>query len=258
MKRKILYGFCLIFALLLIVFDIVKVQFSPDPTKNKLIKELVERGTLSLLVIFLAVSYYPKRLVFPTKTPPKSVLWCIPCILVALANFPFYALIKGTATVEYTTLVPLLILNCILIGITEELIFRVVLNDALFTVWQRKNNSFFTFVLVSSLIFGGWHLLNLLVGAGVVATLLQVVYSFLIGAMLTCTYDKTSNIWLCVFLHALFDFGGRLVETLGNGNFQDTAFWIATVTFGLLCGCHILLYVLRKNNRKELTYAPRL
>ena len=56
-------------------------------------------------------------------------------------------------------------------------------------------------VLIDAALFGLWHLTNLLVGADVGATLLQVGYSFLIGGMLSAVLLKTGNIWTGVFRH---------------------------------------------------------
>ena len=72
-------------------------------------------------------------------------------------------------------------------------------------------------ILLSSAVFGGIHLVNLFLGASPVAVLMQIGYSFLIGAMCSVILLKTANIWLCVILHAVFDFCGALVPTLGQG-----------------------------------------
>jgi len=115
---------------------------------------------------------------------------------------------------------------------------------------KGKRRETFLTVLVTSLLFGIWHLFNLLDGAAFGAVLLQVGYSFLIGAMLSTVRIRTENLWLCVFLHALFDFGGLLIPTLGTGSFQDTVFWILTALAGILCTVHVLLFLLGNDRSK--------
>ena len=75
--------------------------------------------------------------------------------------------------------------------------------------------------------------------------LLQCLYTFLIGGMLIITMLKTKNIWLCVLIHTIFDFGGLLIVHIGIGNPWDTVFWILTFVGGALCAGHIVYTLLK-------------
>ena len=92
---------------------------------------------------------------------------------------------------------------------------------------------------------------NLLVGADIVSVLLQIVYSFLIGAMLTVVLFKTRNIWMCVLIHALFNFGGLLTSFIAIGNPWDLVFWILTIVFGVLCAGHIIMALIKLEKDKD-------
>ena len=96
-------------------------------------------------------------------------------------------------------------------------------------------------------LLGLLHLFNLFAGASVGATFLQVGYSFLIGAMLSAVLIKTDNLWLCVLLHAGFDFGGSIITELGTGIFQDLWFWIFTAFAGVLCLAHVLGFLIKQD-----------
>jgi hypothetical protein len=76
-----------------------------------------------------------------------------------------------------------------------------------------------------------------------------VGYSFLIGGMLGTVLIKTENLWVCVILHALFDFGGLIVTYLGFGEFQDIIFWILTAIGGILCLIHTLFYIIKRDKK---------
>ena len=97
-------------------------------------------------------------------------------------------------------------------------------------------------------------LLNLLSGASIASTLLQVGYTFLMGGLFSTIMAKTKDIWLIVVIHTIFDIGGTLVNKLGSGIFQDKLFWIFTVVFGVLAGLYILfnIYVLNKKDNESL------
>lgn len=232
---------------ILVLFDYV-FKFSDDATVNALIKETLSR-ILVFAVLIPAAILCGYKAVFSPKTPPRALLWCLPCLAVAVCNFPFTALIGGAARVERADLIWLFALACLSIGLLEELLFRGILQPLLLDVLKKRGTLFAVFV--NSALFGVWHFVNLLGGAGIGETLMQVGYSFLIGGMLSAVFLRTGNIWSCVFLHALFDFGGLLVTRLGTGAFQDTTFWILTAVFGVLCACHVLAYLIKKDKKEK-------
>ena len=216
-----------------IVFFRSDFVFSSDKIINESIKNLATETAVLLIVIFAFCS--KETLCFGSlKVSLKGFLWALPCFLVALANFPFSALISGQAVVLRKDLIWLIAIECLLVAMTEELFFRTIVGAYLDKKLNGKHKTF-KCVIVSGAIFGAWHLINLLGGAGVVETLLQVVYTFLIGAMLSMLIIKTKSLNLCVLVHAIFNFGGLLIQRLGTGVAHDLIFWIATVFAGLLC-----------------------
>ena len=71
--------------------------------------------------------------------------------------------------------------------------------------------------------------------------------------MLSVTLYLTDSVWICVIVHALFDFGGAIVPTLGSGVFQDDFFWVSTVVVGVAVGAYIIqsLFALQKKFRSK-------
>ena len=88
-------------------------------------------------------------------------------------------------------------------------------------------------LLLTSAVFGGVHLFNLFMSS-LPSVLLQIGYSFLIGAMCSVVLLKTRNIWLCVLIHAVYDFGGKLIPTLVKGTLWDTPTVIVTTVLALV------------------------
>lgn len=244
-------GYVLLIVLLL-VLNFVKFTFSEDTTTNELIKNCLIRAVAGAFAVTVCVAFGYKRILNPlVLNDKKALLWCFPCLLVILANFPFSALISGMATVNRTDLLWLFALNCLLIGIFEEVLFRGVFQTVIAGAFKEKPYAAFKTIAATSALFGAWHLTNLLGGAAIGPTILQVGYSFLIGAMLSAVLMRTGNLWSCILLHASFDFGGLLIDTLGSGVFQDTCFWILTIVCGALCFFHIFFYLLRTERSRS-------
>lgn len=243
-------------AILLSVISLTAVLFfylDPLKTSDKALSSLLEaaipRFFIAAFLLAITAQFFPDCLAF-RRIPFKNLFWCVPLLFVALANFPFSALIAGTARVTRSELIGLFAVKCILIGLGEELLFRGILYDFFAEIFARKQKSCFFPVLLSSTVFALFHLVNLLEGAGILPVLQQIGYSFLIGAMLAVLYVKTKNLWLCVILHALFDFGGFMISDLGVGDPHDLIFWILTALFGILCAVHVVATLVRLCKQK--------
>ena len=223
-----------------LVLEIGNFAFTADETLNTLLKGTLTRLFAALAVVMFAFIAQCRDFLKPGKGGTiRNLIWCAPCLLVVLANFPYYAIITGVAKIERSDLIWLFVFECIATALFEELTFRGIILEIIKNYTEGKNYGKLIAVAVSSAIFAVIHLFNLFSGAGVGATLMQVGYTFLIGAMLAAVMIKTGNIRLCVILHAAFNFGGLLIPELGSGIFQDACFWILTAIAGTVCLGHI-------------------
>lgn len=218
-----------------------------DKKLDALADAAIPRFFLTVFLFVLAKELFPACLK-NSRVSLKVLPWCALPFLVAVVNFPFSALIRGAARVTRADLFGLFLAKCFLIGASEEILFRGIVLGALSEAHEKKGRSRFYPVLLSSVIFALFHFVNLLSGAGILAVLQQVGYSFLIGAMLAAMLWKTENLWLCVTVHALFDFGGFFLSDLGVGNPHDTTFWILTIVVGVLCAVQMIVTLVRKIN----------
>ena len=153
-----------------------------------------------------------------------SLAFSIPPILVVVNNAPFLSLYLGDAYLIHSTPVYLVWfgLECLAIGLFEELAFRGVIFLMFAERRHATRKGLFWSLVLTSAVFGAVHLVNVLMGADVGGVILQIGYSFLIGAMCSVVLLKTRNVWLCVLLHAVYDFCGNLLPTLGGGTWWDT------------------------------------
>ena len=243
MKRNILLLILLVPTLALIVlfgFNLLPIK---DGALLALLRDAPRLAAGAYLVLFLCLKGYGGP--FRPKFRLIHLLWAIPCLGVAIANFPFSALASGQAVIERADLLPLFLVKCLGIALLEESFFRGLLVPLL----QKKGDLFA--VLVSAALFAAMHLLNLISG-NYGAVLLQVGYTFLLGCMFAVMLLFTGNVWLGMLVHFIFDVGGSIVTDLGHGPFQDAVFWGLTAAMGVLCAMHIVVTFVRMKKVHEM------
>jgi membrane protease YdiL (CAAX protease family) len=103
-------------------------------------------------------------------------------------------------------------LTMMLVGFLEELIFRGFLFTAL------RKDSLKVAVIVSSVTFGMGHIVNLLNGAPLGETLLQIVYATAAGFLFTAIFLRGGSLWPA---------GGYKIEFWNNGTkLYETTFTV--------------------------------
>ncbi len=122
----------------------------------------------------------------------KNLLYLIPIIIIPLTN------LRHGININYSwSQIILISISMVGVGFSEEILFRGFLMKAI----MNKNTK--TAILVSSTIFGMFHLFNLISGANVVMTLLQVIYAISFGLMCSMFFYKTNNIIPCIICHIM-------------------------------------------------------
>ena len=93
----------------------------------------------------------------------------------------------------------LYMLSMLCVGFLEELIFRGFLFCAL------CKDDVKTAVVISSLTFGIGHIVNLLHGAELLPTLLQLCYATAAGFLFTAIFHRWGSLWPCIATHSLLN-----------------------------------------------------
>ena len=88
------------------------------------------------------------------------------------------------------------VISMLCAGFIEEIIFRGFLFKAI------EKSSLKQAIVISSLTFGIGHIVNLLNGAPVLATLLQICYASAIGFLFTILFYKGKSLIPCIITHA--------------------------------------------------------
>jgi membrane protease YdiL (CAAX protease family) len=94
-----------------------------------------------------------------------------------------------------------ILLNTFLVGLSEELMFRGVLLQAL-----RRSVSIWPAVLLTTLAFGAIHTLNVFMTGDLRTAGIQSAAAALSGLLFIALRLRTDSLWLCIVVHGLWDF----------------------------------------------------
>ena len=241
LSRRVCLSVILAAVPILLWLEVGKPTFTEDPVLAPLVSMTLTR-LLGAVVFLTLLLYKGYRVIHPLQKPfMKGLLFTLPPFLVVVNNMPILSMIWGDAYLVHNT--PVYILwfaaECLAIGLFEELAFRGVIFLMLAEGRHTTRKGLFWSLILSSAVFGGVHLINLFVGGGI-GVILQIGYSFLIGAMCSVVLLKTRNIWLCVALHAVYDFCGNLMPTLGGGTWWDTPTVIFTAVLAVATTAYLV------------------
>lgn len=126
------------------------------------------------------------------KFSSKYFLYYIPLLILISTNLWFgvkqnYSLVESVFN----------ILAMLCVGFVEEIIFR----GFLFKMMAKDNVK--KAIIVSAITFGIGHIVNLLNGAELVPTLMQVCYAISIGYLFVTIFYKSKSLIPCIITHCL-------------------------------------------------------
>lgn len=207
-------------------------------TVESVVRALVLPEGIAVLVLcgyVTALGWWP---IATTDRGRSGLRWTLlaPVLIAAVcvARLPFVD--WGAQPVRYFVL---LAVGVLFVGVFEELLTRGVL-----VVGLRRRLPEFGVWIASCVLFGLLHFLNVLAGAGVGVTVVQVVFAASFGSTLYLARRLTGNLLAPVLLHALWDFGSIAVSATVQR--QDLAgllpvgiiglFAFAVLALGLVAG----------------------
>ena len=242
LPRKACLAIIVVAVPLLLWLELGKPTLTDDPVLAPLMSMTLTRliGAAVFLSLLLYEGYH---VLHPFQKPFwKGLLFTLPPFLVVVNNMPILSMIWGDAYLVHKAPVYLIwfAAECLAIGLFEEFAFRGVIFLMLAEKRHTTRKGLFWSLILTSAIFGGVHLLNVLMGAGIGPVILQIGYSFLIGAMCSVVLLKTRNIWICVALHAIYDFCGTLMPTLGAGTWWDTPTVVFTAVLAVVTAAYLV------------------
>jgi membrane protease YdiL (CAAX protease family) len=223
-SKKIALGLFLL--MLMFIISLINVPFESSLT-GTFIKNIVLRllGGSAFLLVLSDFGY--SFLNIKKLCTKNNIIILIPGLLVAFYNLPVMAMIHSTAVIEENGLnVLLFVTDSFATGFFEEIVFRGVILIVILQKLPHTKKGVFQTIVFSSLIFSLLHIFNLFYGAGLLPTLLQVGYSFLVGMLFASVFVLTNNIFSAVLVHGLYNTTGLLFVTLGHVYFRYDVFTI--------------------------------
>ncbi len=249
-RRRVLETAALSLSAILLIYEISGFSLGNDELEMRLFDIAITRmlGGLIFLCLCMRMGYG----IFGSMDGKciKGALLCFPALLVVLNNLPLIGIISGNARVLRFDLIPLFIFECIAIGFYEEMTFRGFVFPYIMEKTGTTRKGIFLAIIGSGGVFALLHLINLAEGAGLGAVIMQIGYSFLIGAMCSVVLLKSRSIWLCAALHAIYDFCGFLIPELGEGKIWDGATVAITAVLAVFTFFY-MVYIFFKTDLSE-------
>lgn len=119
-------------------------------------------------------------------------LYFLPLVIIASTN------IWGGIDLDLSAVETVLyVISMLCVGLIEEVIFRGFLFKALCKENVKQA------ILISSLTFGFGHIVNLLNGAELISTLVQICYATAIGFLFTILFHRSGSLVPCIVTHSV-------------------------------------------------------
>lgn len=165
-------------------------KFGVEDFRSTIINTIFSGILIFLMINLDRVEYYGITKV----CNPKKYLYFLPLLLIVSVN-----LWNGINMNHSCDEIIFHILTMFQIGFIEEVIFR----GFLFKMMEKDNVK--CAIFVSSITFGIGHIINLLNGAELIPTLLQVCYAMAIGYLFVIIFYKSKSLLPCIITHAVFN-----------------------------------------------------
>lgn len=187
--------FALLWIALYIIFMSLADSLSAQIGQDKLITAFIGLSLALFLIIWCKKAGLAEKFGLTLGTFDKrTYLFFLPLLLMISVNF-WGGVCLRTRPLE--TLFYVISMLCV--GVIEEVIFRGFLFKAL----QKDKLS--VAIIVSSVTFGFGHIVNLLSGADVFLTLLQIVYATAAGFLFTVIFYRSGSLLPCIVTHSLIN-----------------------------------------------------
>ena len=185
---------CLFCILLIIIYVVVNSlcinNFGINDYRTIIVNTIFSCFLIILMIILKRIKYYGIKKV----SNIKKYLYFIPLLFIATVNIWNGININNTKSE-----IIFHILTMVNVGFIEEIIFR----GFLFRMMAQTNIK--KAIIVSAFTFGIGHIINLLNGAELIPTLLQICYAISLGYLFVIIYYKSGSLIPSIITHILIN-----------------------------------------------------
>ncbi len=217
---------------------------------------VIQESILAVLV-FIVMLIFKNSYVFTQEKQKFRVglFYGLFYIISSIALILLFGVLFGAFKNGYAVLN--LALACFLIGICEEFLCRGwLLNEFLERFGETKKGIWYS-IIISGLIFGLMHIMNISAGQNAIGTITQVISAAATGIVFGLIYYKTKNIWSVVVLHGLWDFSLFTSELAPVYEKAETGFQLSSIAmvFTILMAVTELILIIP--HVKDLNAKPK-
>jgi membrane protease YdiL (CAAX protease family) len=174
-----------------------------DPRIGRVLSQTIAWNIAGGAVVVLLVGWFAGQLSGWFSKPHGGAIrafWLPICYLLLLFGAAF-----GVGQPPVGALV-LLLANCLLIGVSEEVMFRGLLYRGL-----RGRLGIRGAVWLSSAVFGAVHVLNSLMTGNLPEAIVQSLFAMMLGLVLMAMALRSGSLIWPILYHALWDFGALVI-----------------------------------------------
>ena len=213
---------CILLIVLYVVINSYCMQnFGVKDYRSTIINSAFSIILIILIILLKRTSYYGLTKVVNSK----KYFYFIPLVLIASVN-----LWNGININNSASEIIFYILTMLNVGFIEEIIFR----GFLFRMIEKENTK--KAIIVSSITFGIGHIVNLLNGADLIPTLMQISYAIAIGYVFVTIFHKSKSLIPCIVAHAL-------INSLSIFNVENTVSSYIAPVFLIVVSITYTLYI---------------
>lgn len=183
--------FCILLIVLYVVLNSFCVQnFGYTSCVGFVVNTIFSLFLITIVLVLKGTAYYGLTRV----KDAKKYFYFVPLIMITTVN-----LWNGININNTKTEIIFHILTMINIGFIEEIIFR----GFLFKMMEKQNVK--SAIHVSAITFGIGHIVNLLNGADLLPTLMQICYAIAIGYLFVIVFYKSKSLIPCIITHCVIN-----------------------------------------------------
>ena len=181
--------FCILLIVIYVVLNSYCIQnFGIADYRSTIINTVFSIFLVVLMIKLKRLNYYGISKVKNIK----KYLYFIPLIIISTVN-----LWNGIRINNSTNEIVFYILTMVNVGFIEEIIFR----GFLFKMMEKENVK--RAMVVSAITFGIGHIVNLLNGAELIPTIMQICYAIALGYLYVIIFYKSKSLVPCIIAHIL-------------------------------------------------------
>ena len=162
----------------------------------------IEAIAAILMLAIIALLGWGAQTRLTTRTDHHGIRWAIATLglPVVLTFFIGAIIVIGGDDAGQNMILLKLFVFCITVGVFEETLYRGTLYHGL-----SRHLSPFWALMVSSALFGLFHMQNIMVGQDIAATMFQSFNAFALGIVFGAIMLQTNSIWWAIGLHTVWN-----------------------------------------------------